>query len=88
MKVNYYVQFNVSEKFKKEPLREQARTLLANKSFCGGGALEVEEIKCEQVGQIEGTFESTGRVYSSNGLSPTINTCGGGKESLKLWKNR
>ena len=36
MKVNYYVQFNVSEKFKKEPLREQARTLLANKSFCGG----------------------------------------------------
>ena len=52
-----------------------------------GGVLEVEEIKCEQVGQIEGTFESTGRIYSSNGLSPTINTCGGDKESLKLWKN-
>ena len=44
-----------------------------------GGVLEVEEIKCEQVGQIEGTFESTGRVYSYNGLSPTINTCGGGQ---------
>ena len=46
-----------------------------------GGVLEVEEIKYEQVGQIEGTFESTGRVYSSNGLSPTINTCGGAKRA-------
>lgn len=31
-----------------------------------------------QVGQIEGSFESTGRVYSIEGISPTINTCGGG----------
>jgi hypothetical protein len=35
---NYFVQRNVSEKFiKKKPLKEMARTLLANKSYCGGG---------------------------------------------------
>ena len=36
------------------------------------------EIKCEQVAQLGGTYESTGRVYSVNALSPTVNTCGGG----------
>ena len=34
----YFVDRNVSEKFaKKKPLKEMARTLLAEKSFCGGG---------------------------------------------------
>ena len=34
----YFVQRNVSKKFiKKKPLKEMARTLLAEKSFCGGG---------------------------------------------------
>lgn len=27
----------------------------------------------------------TGRVYSVGGIAPTLNTCGGGRESLKLW---
>ena len=39
----YFVDRNVSEKFaKKKPLKEMARTLLAEKSFCGGGVLNSE----------------------------------------------
>jgi DNA (cytosine-5)-methyltransferase 1 len=40
-------------------------------------------IKCEQVGEIQGSGynEMTGRIYGSNGLSPTVRTfCGGGQE--------
>ena len=47
----------------------------------------MEEIKCEQVGQIEkqGLNEMTGRVYGVNGLSPSIRTfCGGGQETKIL----
>ena len=34
----YFVQRNVSKKFvQKKPLKEMAKTLLAKKSFCGGG---------------------------------------------------
>jgi DNA (cytosine-5)-methyltransferase 1 len=43
----------------------------------------VGEAKCEQVGQLQGSGynEMTGRVYGSNGLSPTVRTfCGGGQE--------
>lgn len=41
-------------------------------------------VELEQVGQIDGTFESTGRVYSANGLCPTINTMGGGDRQPKI----
>lgn len=44
----------------------------------------MDKIKCKQVAQIEGSFESTGRVYSAIGLSPTINTCGGGNREPKI----
>ena len=43
----------------------------------------IAEIKCEQVGEIQGSGynEMTGRVYGSNRLSPTVRTfCGGGQE--------
>lgn len=43
----------------------------------------IAEPKCEQVGEIQGSGynEMTGRVYGSNGLSPTVRTfCGGGQE--------
>lgn len=43
----------------------------------------IGESKCEQVGEIQGSGynEMTGRVYGSNGLSPTVRTfCGGGQE--------
>lgn len=32
------------------------------------------------------TLESANRVYSIFGLSPTIPTCQGGVQNLKLWK--
>jgi DNA (cytosine-5)-methyltransferase 1 len=35
-----------------------------------------------QVAQLDG-YESSGRIYSPDGLAPTINTMGGGQESLK-----
>lgn len=41
-------------------------------------------IELEQVGQLEGTYESTGRVYSSDGLCPTIYTMGGGSREPKI----
>jgi DNA (cytosine-5)-methyltransferase 1 len=41
-------------------------------------------IELEQVGQLEGSFESTGRVYSAEGLSPTLNTMGGGNREPKI----
>lgn len=44
----------------------------------------IKEPKLEQVAQLEGTFESTGRVYGTDGLSPTINTCGGGQREPKI----
>jgi hypothetical protein len=47
----------------------------------------MEEIKCEQVGQIEkqGLNEMTGRVYGVNGLSPSIRTfCGGGARNQNI----
>lgn len=33
---------------------------------------------------IDHTFESANRVYDKNGLSPTINTCGGGGLQPKI----
>lgn len=46
----------------------------------------MEEIKCNQVGQItaQGYTEMTGRVYGQEGLSPTINTCCGGHHEPKI----
>lgn len=44
------------------------------------------EPKCEQVAQIEssGYTEMTGRVYSANGLSPTVRTFAGGNTETKI----
>ena len=51
----------------------------------------MEEIKCEQVGMLSGDsrdkcHETNRRVYSSNGLSPTITTMGGGQREPKIIK--
>ena len=41
---HYYLKRNLSERFNnKKPSKELARTLLAEKSFCGGGIMSVEE---------------------------------------------
>ena len=47
----------------------------------------MEEIKLKQVAQIKGSYESTGRIYSDKGLSPTLNTCGGGNLEPKIMEN-
>ena len=44
-----------------------------------------EEITLKQVIQLEGKFESIGRVYSIDGLAPTINMCGGGNREPKIF---
>ena len=44
----------------------------------------IAELRCQQVGQLDGVYESSGRVYSPDGLSPTINTCQGGQREPKI----
>lgn len=39
----YYCNRNVSKRFWKPPMKECAKTLLANKSYCGGGLLAVKD---------------------------------------------
>lgn len=64
MSDTYFVNRNVSEKFaKKKPLKEMARTLLAEKSFCGGGCLIVKENS-----MTEKEINKLGEEY---GLNPT-----------------
>ena len=41
--------------------------------------------KIKVIGQMEGTFESTNRVYDTDGISPSINTCGGGRDNLTFY---
>ena len=36
------------------------------------------------IGQMEGTFESSNRVYDTRACCPTINTCGGGERQPKV----
>ena len=45
-------------------------------------AIRVEEIKCEQVATLQGgkwdkMHDIAKRVYGTNGISPTLHTCGG-----------
>lgn len=82
----YYILLNVTERFAKPPLKEMARTLLANKSFCGGGVLMANDITCKQIAQItdKGFNEMTGRVYDGKGLSPSIRTFCGGNQEVKI----
>lgn len=46
------------------------------------------KIKVKLVGKmdhtLDHTFESANRVYDSNGLCPTLNTCGGGGLQPKI----
>lgn len=64
MSDTYFVQRNVSEKFvRKKPLKEMARTLLAEKSFCGGGCLIVKENSM--------TEQEINKLGEEYGLNPT-----------------
>ena len=44
----------------------------------------LEEPRCNVVGSLDTSFESTGRVYSPTGISPCLNTCGGGNLQPKI----
>ncbi len=50
----------------------------------------MEEIKCEQIGQIVGSgfTEMTGRIYSTDGLTPSIRTFAGGNTEVKIAEPR
>ena len=64
MSDTYFVDRNVSKKFaKKKPLKEMARTLLAEKSFCGGGCLIVKENTM--------TEQEINKLGEEYGLNPT-----------------
>ena len=64
---------------------------------CGGGNRQVkilEKTKKEDEGIIlagcmdnsqDHTFESANRVYDLKGISPTLNTCGGGNLQVKIY---
>lgn len=65
----YGVQRNVSEKYvKKKPLKEMSRTLLAEKSFCGGGVLIVQEntFTDEELNKIGEDYAMNPSKYENN----------------------
>jgi DNA (cytosine-5)-methyltransferase 1 len=47
-------------------------------------ARDYKDLKCVQVAQMQGKHEESGRIYSKEGISPTINTCGGGNREPKI----
>lgn len=82
----YGVGLNESESFRKPPMKERSRTLLANKADCDQGVLISQ---CECLGMLEGgkwdnSIESSRRVYSTEKAAPTVTTCGGGNQEIKI----
>ena len=65
-----------------------ANTLKAGERGISNRRSENNLVACYEtpkiIGQMEGTFESTNRVYDINGVSPTLNTCGGGDRQPKI----
>ncbi len=49
-------------------------------------------MKCERIATLTGSkwdkYESTARVYSTNGLCPTLTTCSGGHHEVKIMDDR
>lgn len=65
----YGVQRNLSEKYaKKKPLKEMSRTLLAQKSFCGGGVLIVPDntFTDEELNKIGEDYAMNPSKYENN----------------------
>ena len=87
----YYITIGTSKEWTKRPQRDIARTLLTKESG-GGGILMVDEVKCEQLGLLTGEkwekmHDISRRVYGTDGLSPTLHTCGGGNLEPKVYEN-
>lgn len=64
-----------------------AKTITSN----SGNRMDDNFIKCVQVGQLYGTENEqnpqAGRIYDSNGISPTMDTCSGGNRMPKIIEN-
>ena len=80
------ITLNRSKNFERPPLPNLSRTLDTSSN---NGVVEWEEIKCEQVATLQGgkwdkMHDIAKRVYSGNGLSPTLHTCGGGNLEPKV----
>lgn len=77
-----------------EKFTDVALTLLARdyKGFgnqAQTGILEISAQKCEHIANLTGgkwdkVIEQSRRVYSSDGLCPTLHTCGGGNQEIKI----
>ena len=80
------ITLNRSKNFERSPLPNLSRTLDTSSN---NRVVEWEEIKCEQVATLQGgkwdkMHDIAKRVYSGNGLSPTLHTCGGGNLEPKV----
>ena len=73
----------VSDRFQNGIIRGIARTIKAEKHDLGVVEKEVKVIG-QMDNTIDHTFESANRVYDVGGISPTINTCGGGGLQPKI----
>lgn len=93
--ISYGLQRNESERFAKKPMKECSRTLLANKSFCGGGVLimregTLTEIEINELGRRYAmgeavAFDEQNKCVRQDGTVGTLTTdgsshCGGGQE--------
>lgn len=65
-------------------LDEQSQIAPAAITAVGNANWTGNFIKCEQVAQLDGTHEMSNRVYSPNGLCPTIRTMSGGGLEPKI----
>lgn len=70
---------NTTPEFTRPPLVEMSRSVK-----CSGGGImeELENIRCVKAGELTGggyekMFEESRRVYSPEGVCPTVHTAGG-----------
>lgn len=79
---NYFLQRNVSERYAtKKPLKEMARTLLAEKAFCGGGVLQVydDNMTEEQINKIGKNYAMNASKYELSNKMKSYITQGNNK---------
>ena len=72
-----------------DPERERAGTVKTNSGWRHTDTfIEVPEVEPRaelmHVADLQTSYETSGRVYSANGYSPAINTCGGGDRHPKI----
>lgn len=78
----YGITYNqTGEDFLRKPIKQKAMCIRA-----GAGVIEIN--KCKENGRLGGKFEKmheqSRRVYSIDYASPTLHTCGGGNQEIKI----